>query len=381
MNNRKLHKKEWVSALKFTFFSIFIGLLVGAIVLAFSGYNPIQAYSIMLSGIFSKPSYISYVVIYATPLILTGLSVAFSFKTGLFNIGAEGQFIIGSLAAALIGGYLNLPAYIHVPVCILGAILAGGLWGAFSGFLKAKFNVNEVISTIMLNWIAFHLNNFVVTRPSIKREGMNVTQFIADTARIEILPKWKNCEAALAFREAHPIINDLLRTPLNAGIIIAIVTAFLIKYLLDRTSLGYSLRVVGDNVNSAEYNGINVKKNIIISMLICGMLAGAAGGLQVLGRTRNVAELAAMESYGFNGISVALIARNSPIGCIFSGLFFAMLTYGGPKIQSALGAPREIINIVIGTIILFVAVPKLLSILKSKFKRTIINTKISKGDE
>ena len=366
--------------LKFTCLSIIIGLFVGAIVLAVSGYPPIQAYLVMLKGIFSQPSYLSYTVIYATPLILTGLSVAFSFQTGLFNIGAEGQYIIGSLTAALLGGYLHLPIAVHIPLCILGAILAGGLWGAFAGFLKARLSVNEVISTIMLNWIAFYLNNYIVTLPSIKREGLNVTQYIADTARIELFPIWKSGEAGLAFRAVHPFLNDLLRTHLNVGIAIAVIFAFLIKYLLERTSLGYSMRVVGDNVNAAEYNGIHVKRDIILSMLICGMLAGAAGGLQVLGRTRNVAELAAMESYGFNGISVALIAGNSPIGCIFSGLFFAMLTYGGPKIQSVMGAPREIINIVIGTIILFVAVPKLSEILRERFKNTRLSTKFRKGD-
>ena len=381
MRMKTLQKKDWVSSLAFTCLSIVIGLVVGAIVLAIAGDRPLEAYAVMISGIFSQPSYLSYTIIYATPLILTGLSVAFSFKTGLFNIGAEGQYIIGSLAAALLGGYLKLPVYLHIPLCLLGAVLAGGVWGAFAGYLKAKLSVNEVISTIMLNWIAFYLNNFIVTLPSIKREGLNVTQYIADTARIELLPLWKNSDAGLAFRSIHPVINDLLRTPLNAGILIAVVTALIVKYLLERTTLGYSLRVVGDNVNAAEYNGINVRRNIILSMLICGMLAGAAGGLQVLGRTRNVAELAAMESYGFNGISVALIAGNSPIGCIFSGIFFAMLTYGGPKIQSAMGAPREIINIVIGTIILFVAVPKFTKILKANLKKTAIHMKIGKGDE
>lgn len=373
MKVNPIKNAEWIKTLKFTILSIIIGLLVGAIVLTIAGYNPLEAYSVMFNGIFSQANYISYTIIYATPLILTGLSVAFSFKTGLFNIGAEGQYIIGSLVAALLGGYVNLPIYIHIPVCVLGAMIAAGLWGALAGYLKAKFSVNEVISTIMLNWIAFHLNNFIVTRPLIRREGVNITQFIKDTARIELVPLWKTSEAATVFRASHPIINDILRTPVNVGIILAILFAFAVRYLLNKTSLGYSLRVVGDNHNCAEYNGINVKRNIVIAMLICGMLAGAAGAFQVLGRTRNIAELAAMEGYGFNGIAVALIAGNSPIGCILSGLFFAALTYGGPKIQSSLGAPKEIINIVIGTIILFIAVPKLIIMIKEQF--TKIRTK------
>ena len=357
-----------LKALRFTGLSILLGLVVGAVVLAIAGYDPLEAYIIIIKGIFSQASFISFTIISATPLIMTGLSVAFSFRTGLFNIGAEGQYIVGSLTAALLGAYIRLPAIIHIPICLLGAMLAGGLWGAIAGILKARFSVNEVISTIMLNWIALYLNNFVVTLPFLRR-GNNVTEFIGNSARIDILPVWKVSEAGLAFREAHPIIGDVLRTPVNMGILLAITAAILIKFLLSRTTTGYCLRMVGDNINAAEYNGVDVRRNIVLAMFICGALAGAGGAFQVMGRTCNVAELQAMEGYGFNGIAVALIAANSPIGCVFSGLFFAALTYGGPKIQVSLGAPREVINIVIGTIILFMAMPKMIVMIKELIRR------------
>ncbi|NMB44551.1 MAG: ABC transporter permease [Clostridiales bacterium] len=373
----KVKKSNSLDSFKFTFLSILFGLFVGGIILLIAGYNPIEGYIVIFKGIFSKPSYISYTIISATPLILTGLSVVFSFKTGLFNIGAEGQYIIGSLTAALLGGYLRLPIYIHIPISLIGAAIAGGLWGLIAGWLKVKFQVNEIISTIMLNWIAFHLNNFIVTRPSIKVHGKNATEFIQSTARIEFLPEWKLSDAGLLFREEHPILNDIFRTPVNFGIFIAIFVAILIWFLLTKTNTGYSIRLVGDNMSCARYNGVNVAKSVALAMFICGLLAGLSGAVQVLGRTRNVTELASMESYGFNGIAVALIAKNSPIGCIFSGLFFAALTYGGSKIQSVLGAPSEIIDIVIGIIILFIAVPKIFHIIKDfKIKReTVKNTK------
>ena len=353
---------------RFTLLSIGIGFLVGALVLLAAGYNPFVAYSVILQGIFSRANYISYTIIYATPLILTGLSVAFSFKTGLFNIGAEGQYIIGSLAAALLGACLQLPAVLHIPVCMLGAALAAGLWGAFAGFLKSRFGVNEVISTIMLNWIAFYLNNYIVTLPFIKR-GNNVTEFIQPTAGIELLPQWRASEAGLALRESSAVINDIFRTPVNVGILVAIAVCLVVRYLLNNTSTGYSLRLVGDNQSCAQYNGINVKRSIVLAMFICGAVAGLAGAMQVLGNTRNVAELSFTEGYGFNGIAVALIAGNSPVGCIFSGLFFAALTYGGPKIQNVLGAPREVVDIVIGTIIFFIAAPKLVTVITRRWRQ------------
>ena len=171
VNIKKALLKFINSTTGYTLASILFGLIAGGIVLAFTGYNPFVAYYVIVKGVISRPKYIAYTLISATPLILTGISVAFAFRTGLFNIGAEGQFIIGALSAALLGYYLHLPPVIHVIVIIILAGLASGLWGGLSGFLKAKFGVHEVISTIMLNWVAFYLNNFVVSLPGVARDA------------------------------------------------------------------------------------------------------------------------------------------------------------------------------------------------------------------
>ncbi|GBF11306.1 ABC transporter permease [Tepidibacillus sp. HK-1] len=349
----------------FTLISILIGLIIGAIVLSIAGYNPFEAYSVMFKGIFSKPKYIAYAIIYATPLIMTGLSVAFAFRTGLFNIGAEGQFIIGALTAALTGYFLKLPPVIHVLVVFVLAATAAGLWGGISGFLKAKFGVHEVISTIMLNWIALYLNNYVVMLEGFKKPQSEASYEVLSTASIGLLEKWKLSEAGREWLRNFPFLADMMRAPINLGFIIAILLAILVWFILNKTTLGYELRSVGFNKFAAEYGGIGVKKSIIISMMIAGALAGMAGAVQVLGVTKKVAVLAAMEGYGFDGIAVSLIGSNTALGSVLAGLLFGGLKYGGPKIQSALGAPSEVVNIVMGTIVFFIAIPKFIKMMLS----------------
>lgn len=172
----------------FTLLAILIGFIIGAIMLMVTGVSPIAAYGRLISGVFSKPKFIVWAIVYATPLIFTGLAVAFSFRTGVFNIGAEGQFVIGSIAACVAGILIKAPAFIHIPLCILIAAVAGALWGAIVGWLKVKFGINEVLSMIMFNWIAFYLSNYIVNIPIIHKEGGGeATKDIQETARI-ILP-------------------------------------------------------------------------------------------------------------------------------------------------------------------------------------------------
>lgn len=356
-NNLKVKKKSFIDdAVKFSLLSILLGLLVGAIVLVISGNSPIKAYGAMIEGIFGKPKYIAWTIIKATPYILTGLSIAFAFKTGLFNIGAEGQFIIGALVATLVGYSIQLPAIIHIPLTMILAGLAGGIWGSIAGFLKSKFGINEVIATIMLNWIAFYLSNFMVSNSFISVE---------------------NSEASVNIQESASIGIDWLKglvgpaTSVNWGIIISIILVFVIWFVLTKTTLGFELRAVGHNKDAAEYAGIDVGKSILKSMAIAGLLAGVAGAIQVMGVTHNITVLAAQEGYGFDGIAVALIANSNPIGVIFSGLLFGAFKYGGIKMQSV-GAPSEVINIVIGSIVFFIALSNGLRMLylKMKEKRT-----------
>lgn len=351
--------------------SIGLGFVVGAVVLAIAGYDPAAAYGAMFRGIFSKPKYIAQVIIKSTPLILTGLSVAFAFKTGLFNIGAEGQYIVGSIAAVLVGAKLSLPPVIHFLAVILAAMVAAGLWGCFSGFLKAKFGINEVITCIMLNWIALYLNNFMIQMPWLKKPGTEASYEVQTTAWSVVLGNYKATEEGRQALLSDPILADVvLKTDLNYGILFAILAAVAVWFILNRTSKGFELRSVGFNSDAARFSGIDVNKNIMQSMFIAGALAGLAGALQMTGvMPHRISILAAQEGYGFDGISVALIANSSPIGCIFSGLLFGGLKYGGSAIQSNTGAPSEVINIVIGTIVFFIAMSTMFRILADKLAK------------
>ena len=351
-----------------TLFSVVMGLIVGAVILLIAGYNPIEAYTVMLSGIFSRPKYIAFAIIRSTPIILTGVAVTFAFKTGLFNIGVEGQFIVGALFAAIAGYFLNLPPVLHAIVALIIGALAGAVWAGFVGFLKAKSGVNEVISSIMLNWIALYLTNFALTFDSFRRPNSDASYKIQESASIRILGKWKASEAGKSFLSGNEFLKDLLNPPLNYGVFLAIIVAIAIWYILKNTTLGYQLKAVGYNKEAAEFAGININKNIIVSMAISGAIAGLAGATQVLGVTHQVGILAATEGYGFDGIAVSLIAGNNPIGAIPAGLLFGSLQYGGAKLNR-IGAPSEIINIVIGVIVFFVAIPKLFGLVSNFLRR------------
>lgn len=349
-----------------TMMSIIMGLIVGAIILLIAGFNPLLAYKTMLLGVFGSPKYIVFTITRATPIIITGISVAFAFKTGLFNIGAEGQFIMGALAATLVGYFIKLPRGIHAIVAILVAAIVAGLWAGIAGALKAKRGVNEVISSIMLNWIALYFTNFLLTFQSFRKPNSDSSFPVMDTAKINVLYKWRMSDAGKAVLKNNRMLKDILN-PLNYGILIAIILAFIVWYVLKNTTLGYQLKAVGYNKDAAEYGGIDIKKNIVKSMVIAGMISGIAGATQVLGVNHHVSILAATEGYGFDGMAVSLIAGNNPLATIPAGLLFGALKYGGGKLNSELGAPSEIINIVIGVIVFFVAMPKLFDIFKKVF--------------
>ncbi|WP_425448556.1 ABC transporter permease [Dethiothermospora halolimnae] len=367
--------------LGFTLISIVFGLIVGAIALKIAGFSPIEAYKVIFDGVFGRPKYISYTIVYATPLIITGLSVSFAFRTGLFNIGAEGQFIVGSLVAAAVGLFWDLPIVLHAIVAILLGALAAGLWGAIAGYLKSRFGVHEVIATIMLNWIALYLNNYFIMFEGFKRPQGETTMDIQQSASIGILEKWKYSKAGREWLKDSPILRDIFGSPVNLGIIIAIILAVIVWYILKKTTLGYELRAVGFNKYAAEYGGINVKKSMVTSMFIAGALSGIAGTIQVLGVNKHVSVLAAMEGYGFDGIGVALIGGNTAIGSVLGALLFGGLKYGGSKLNYALRAPSEIVSIVIGTIVFFVAIPKFIKWIGKPLNNITKYSRRKRGEE
>ena len=317
------HKKSILEGnIIYTLFAILIGFLTGAIILAIAGMNPGVIYAKLFTGIFAKPKFLAWSVVYATPLIFTGLSV------------------VGSLAATVIGMFCPLPAIITVPLCLIAAAAAGAVWSAFCGLLKVKKGINEVLSFIMMNWIAYYLSNYIVNLPGIKAPSKEATIDILDNAKM-LLP--------LSVRQMTGC------TTINYGIIIAIVVAVIIWYIINKTTLGYELRSVGFNSHAAEYGGINSSASVMKALAISGALAGLGGAVQILGNAMHIAQFAGQEGFGFQGITVALIASSNPIGCIFAGLFYGAMKYGGSKLN-LVGAPKEVLDIIMGAIVLIIAI-------------------------
>lgn len=337
-----MNKKKSIleSNVLYTIIAIIAGLLIGAVFLMIAGISPAVAYGKLFSSIFSKPKYLVWTLVYASPLIFTGLSVAFSFRTGVFNIGAEGQFVIGGLVACVLGIVLKLPAGLHAIVCLVAAAAAGCIWSLIVGILKVKRGIHEVLSFIMFNWIAFYLSNYVVNLPGIHRDSSEATQDVAASARL-LMPE--GLRSTLDCSNAH------------WGIVLAVIAAVIIWVIIEKTTLGYKLKAVGFNSNGAEYGGIDANKSILTALGISGLLSGFGGAVQVLGMAGRLSQFAGQEGFGFEGITVALIGSSNPIGCIFSGLFYGAMKYGGSKL-SIVKAPSEVVDIIMGCIVLLIAI-------------------------
>ncbi len=315
----------------YTVIAIIIGFLIGAIFLVIAGVSPMEAYAKIIDSVISKPKNIMTTLAYASPVMLTGLSVAFSFRTGVFNIGAEGQFVVGTLAATIVGIFVDVPAIIHIPLCIIAAAAAGAFWSLICGVMKVKRGIHEVLSFIMFNWIAYYLSNYMVNTTFLKREGGGeATKDLLESARIES--------------------GDF-----NYAIVIAVILAVITWIIIEKTTLGYKLKAVGFNKFSAEYAGIDSGKSILTALAISGALAGIGGAVQVMGMGGRLAQFASQEGYGFEGITVALIGSSNPLGVIFAGIFYGAMKYGGTKL-TMVHAPSEIINIIMGCVVIFIAI-------------------------
>jgi len=324
--------------------AILVGLFAGFLLLLVSNASQsLQGFGSILSSGFSSMREFGQVLYFATPIILTGLSVGFSSRTGLFNIGAAGQFITGAYAAVLVGVKCDfLPGHIHWIAALAAALLAGAVWGAIPGLFKAFFNVNEVIACIMMNYTGTYLVNFLITKTmfdSLRNQSMRVM----NTANIPKMGMDK------IFRDGFNVSSA------NSGIFIAVLFAVLIYIILEKTSFGYELKACGFNRDAARYAGINEKRCIVLSMAMAGAMAGIGGALLYLagsGKGITVVDILAQE--GFNGIPVALLGLNNPLGIIFSGLLVAYLNVGGFNMQLYNFAP-QVIEIIIGVIIYFSA--------------------------
>ena len=346
-------KKFFSHPFVLTIIAIILGFGVASVILLLAGFPPAESISTLVHSMVGRPKDISSVIIRSTPIIFTGLGVAFAIKTGLFNIGAEGQYIIGCVVATMVGSMLDFPKPVAVIMVLASAMLVSALYAGFVGILKAKFGIHEVITSIMLNWIALYFSNWICSLDFFHKPGTIGMYPVNDCTYTMVLPAWKRSEAGQAFLAQHPFLQETLgRTDVNIGFLIAVIAAIFVSYLLNSTKKGYELRAVGLNIHAARFSGIDVNKSIVHAMMISGALCGLGAGLYVTGQSpHTVSTLSAFENVGFNGLSVAFIAFSSPIGCIFAGLLFGGLLYGGAGLQSKVGAPTEIINIVIGVIV------------------------------
>lgn len=337
-------------------FAILIGLLMGFVILLLC--NPSQAvpgFFTILTGAFTHGAKgVGQVFYYSTTIILTGLSVGFAFKTGLFNIGASGQFIVGGFGAVYVGIMCENLGSIHWVVALLTGVVLGALWGMIPGLLKAFFNVNEVISAIMMNYIGMYgVNWFVKSYKPIFNNIRNESKTVLETANI---PK-------MGLDKLFP------ESSINGGFLIAVLVVILVYIVLDKTTFGYELKAVGYNRDASRYAGINEKKSIVLSMVIAGAIAGLAGAcLYLAGTGKHIEIVDVIADEGFTGISVALLGLCHPIGVLFAGIFIAYLTAGGFYLQ-LFEFSVEIIDIIVAIIIYFSAFALMVKLLLGKLEK------------
>jgi len=338
--------------------AVILALLVGAIVIVLIGENPVFVYKTLFNNAIGNRDGWGNVLFRATPLIFTGLTVAFAFRCGLFNIGGEGQVYIGSFLATWVGfTFTHLPAFLLIPLCILSAAAGGALWAAVPGILKAKTGVHEVIVTIMMNWIASSLTFFLVLKfkapPTEAMVAAGVKQMIPHTSEIAEAARLPRLYNIFKFLNIDfPAYNQV-----NISFFIAIGVAVLAYYILWKTNLGYEIRAVGYSPLAAEYGGISVGKNIILAMMISGAFAGLVATNEVMGfKYRWRQEL--FTGLGFNGIAVALLGKNHPLGVVLAAILFGILNYGGAivNIFTEGRIPRELIMVLQAVIVIFVVI-------------------------
>lgn len=346
----------------YPFLAMVTALLCGALVILWAGGDVFAAYGALLRGSLGSPGKIAEGIrilvtsgepqallraiypiteslVTATPYILAGLAVALGFRCGLFNIGAEGQYLMGALAAAWVGYSFDLPALVHLPLALLAGATAGALWAAIPGYLKAKFGAHEVVNTIMMNWIAFRLSDWLL----------------------------KGLMKAPGFRPVTPTINVTAELPrffpyplrFNWGFFLALAIAAVVYWLIFKSTTGFGIRVVGANPDAGKYSGISIFRNIVLAMTLSGGLAGLAGTTQVLGVDHWVGQ-GFSAGHGFDSIAVALLGKSHPLGVVLSALLFGALRSGATEMQSMAGIPIDIVSIIQGLVIIFIAAPEII---------------------
>ncbi|MEX1038790.1 MAG: ABC transporter permease [Acidimicrobiia bacterium] len=338
--------------------AIVTALIIGAIIIALSDIDILRllledpgvalgqmvnevsrAYGALFRGSLGSIRALSESLFSATPLLLAGLSVALGFRAGLFNIGAQGQMLMGGLAATYVGIYVSLPGIIHIPLTLLAGFAGGMIWGGLAGLLKARTGAHEVITTIMGNFIAVFFMQWILTTPGLQDPGRNnpVSAEVVATAR---LPRLFGADYRVTI-----------------GLLVAIAFVFAVHWLLYRSSIGFEFRAVGSNPQAGRYAGMNVALVVTVAMALAGGLAGMAGANQVMGLEPYKATPALAGAVGFDAITVALLGRSNPVGVLWAALLFGALTAGGREMQGAAQVPIDLVVVLQALIVIFVAAP------------------------
>ena len=334
--------------------SIVLAFCIGAIIILSEGKNPLSAYLYLFIGALGTPTALGETLAKMTPLIFTGLSAAFAYRCGMFNLGEEGQLIMGAVAACWIATYVKgLPGILTLLLCIIGGSLAGGLWGAIPGVLKIKQNVNEMIVSILLNYVATLFMEYLFSGP-MKEANIPQTAAVPHEVRLPIF---------------------LTNTRAHIGIFLAVLVAFLTWYFLFHTYRGFSLRAVGLNEAAAHVNGFPVKKTIIMSLVVSGAIAGLGGAVELTGISYRL-QSGFAEGYGFDGVAIALIGQLNPFGVILVSFLFAALKCGTNTMQIMTGISTSVVDIIEAILIIFavaasaiVQLPRLRQFLKRLFQK------------
>lgn len=351
--------KKVFKSLAFPLLAIFVSIFVAVFFVMWAKEYRVTQYftaledlfKVIWKGSFGTKDVALSTLVYVTPLIFTGVAHAIAFRTGLFNIGVEGQFVMGMLAAAIIGLIPGLSPWIHVPLIVIGGMLAGVLWAAIPGYLKARWGTSEVVNTIMMNYISLNLSNFVILRTVFAVKGKASTALIQPSAQL-----WRFAGGS---------------SRLNISIFMAVICAIIIYWLLWKTTVGYEIRAVGISPSAAEYGGINISKNIILAMGLSGAIAGIGGAAHMAGVQLQFQSMLATPGYGFDGMAVALLAKNNPIGCIAAAVLFGALN-SSSKVLQLNGIPKEIVYLIQAIIIIFVASDYLVKYFSEKKKKKVM---------
>ncbi|MCY9693194.1 ABC transporter permease [Paenibacillus alginolyticus] len=342
--------KSWFAALGIPLIASTLAIIIGAVIVGMIGYNPATVYGSLFVGAFGNHVNISNTLAEAIPLLLIALGISLAFKAGFFNIGAQGQYWIGAIAATVLGTHLtSLPGWLHILVCLAGAMIAGGLWGGIiPGLAKTFRGVNEVVTTMMMGYIGTLLARFMIEDGPLRAEGT--------------IPQSRVVDESVMLHTLVP------KTQLTSGLFIVIAAVVLVWIIMKYTSFGYQIRAVGLNNHASRYAGINVALFTILSLALSGAFAGLAGGIQILAIDHRLSYSFSLQ-YGFTAIVVALLAGGNPLGCVASALFFSALHTGSQYIQMDSGVPSSLADVLTGMIIFFVAAERIFNLVMDGVRR------------